>query len=132
MESSSNSVTTGANTTERMDKQSKTKTSVYLPENLFWKFKEEVVRRRLASDTAAMEVAIRQWVEQDAGHERQAAEETRGRNKRLREMLDQILNSGDDEAVAAVRQSIQAVFKELKTRDQNIHLQASARRGEKR
>jgi len=46
-----------------MAKEGKIKTSIYLPSELHWKFKEEVVKRRFASDTAAMEAAIRDWIE---------------------------------------------------------------------
>lgn len=40
----------------------KQKTSLYLPDDLFWKFKETVAARR-TTDTQALEDAVRWWIE---------------------------------------------------------------------
>lgn len=41
--------------------EQKIKTSIYLPETLHWRLKEEALKRRL-SDTNAMQEAIEQWI----------------------------------------------------------------------
>ena len=42
--------------------EEKVKTSIYLPESLYWKLKETAVAMRL-KDTEAMEIAVRRWVQ---------------------------------------------------------------------
>jgi len=94
-----------------MAKVEKIKTSIYLPSNLHWKFKEEVVKRRFASDTAAMEAAIREWIEgEDAGGPVTAAAFAE-KNGRWHELLAQILASGDSEAIRAIQQNLRVLFR---------------------
>lgn len=44
-----------------MEKSSKRKTSIYLPDDLFWDFKKAVIERR-TTDNQALEDAVRQWI----------------------------------------------------------------------
>src|SRR6266481_7690604 len=45
-------------------KAKKIKTSIYLPEDIFWRLKETSTARRM-TDTAAMQAAIEQWIAAD-------------------------------------------------------------------
>ncbi|MEP6960770.1 MAG: hypothetical protein ABI995_01745 [Acidobacteriota bacterium] len=108
-------------------KENKTKTSVYLPESLFWRFKEEVVRRRFASDTAAMEAAIRQWIDEQP---RQSASHVSSEHTGVHQLLEQLLKSGDEAAVTAAQKYLQGLATGEGSRTEEIHLQS--RRGDKR
>jgi Arc/MetJ-type ribon-helix-helix transcriptional regulator len=98
---------------------SKVKTSIYLPSELHWKFKEEVVRRRFASDTAAMEAAIREWTEGDStvGSVPEAASADRWHR-----MLAEIMVSGDTEAIRAVQQNLRVIFRAIAAASE-LHLE---------
>jgi hypothetical protein len=98
----------------------KIKTSVYLPDDLHWKFKEEVVKRRLRSDTAAMEAAIREWIEENP----EAAASLSSATSRWHKMLAQILDSGDTEAIRATQQNLRVVFRAV-SGSSELHLQPS-------
>lgn len=78
------------------------KSTVSLPAELYWRFQEEQVRRRM-SNQAAVTQAIQQWLERrvEAGAQEQLPE-----NERWHGLLAEILASGDQEAIAAVRQNL--------------------------
>jgi hypothetical protein len=88
----------------------KVKTSIYLPSELHWRFKEEVVKRRFASDTAAMEAAIREWTE---GKPTAGVEPAAASGDRWHRMLAQIMVSGDTEAMRAVQQNLRVIFRAI-------------------
>ncbi len=100
----------------------KIKTSIYLPSELHWKFKEEVVKRRFASDTAAMEAAIREWTE---GKPTAGSEPAVASTDRWHRMLDQIIASGDTEAVRAVQQNLRVIFRAVAGASE-LHLERSS------
>lgn len=53
---------------------SKRRTTVYLPDDLIWMIKEVGARRRVKSDTLAVELAVREWVSrEDTAAERASA-----------------------------------------------------------
>jgi len=43
-------------------KPGKKRTTIYLPEELIWKLKEVAAKKRIASDTLAIETAVSEWV----------------------------------------------------------------------
>lgn len=88
----------------------KIKTSLYLPEDVFWKLKEETVRRRFSTDTAAMEEAIKTWI--DAPEPPPSGKAVPAGN-RWHQMLADILASGDREAISAVQHNLM-VFHRVK------------------
>jgi hypothetical protein len=45
----------------QVEKSKKVKTSIYLPNDLFWNWKKALVERRI-SDNDALEQAVRQWL----------------------------------------------------------------------
>jgi len=103
-----------------MAKAQKIKTSIYLPSELHWQFKEEVVKRRFASDTAAMEAAIREWIE---GRPAEAAPEAPA-GGRWHRILADILASGDREAIQAIQQNLRILLRGLAGTSE-LHLEQS-------
>jgi hypothetical protein len=103
-----------------MAKKEKVKTSIYLPSDLHWKFKEEVVKRRLPSDTAAMEAAIREWIEENP----EAGASLASATSRWHQMLAQILASGDTEAIRAIQQNLRMLFRTIASASET-HLERS-------
>lgn len=107
-----------------MTAQKKIKTSLYLPEDLFWELKGETVKRRFPTDTAAMEEAIKIWIDSpDASQS--ASGGSRHPGDRWHDMLADILASGDREAISAVQQNL-LVFHRVKLTkatepENNIH-----------
>ena len=106
-----------------MAKQEKIKTSIYLPGDLHWKFKEEVVKRRLPSDTAAMEAAIREWIEANP----EAGASLASATSRWHDMLGQILASGDNDAIRAIQQNLRVISRAV-SGDSELHLEKQGRK----
>jgi hypothetical protein len=79
------------------------KSTISLPAELYWRFQEEQVRRRL-SNQAAVAQAIQQWLEGRA--ELAAPRERLPQNELWHGLLDDILASGDQEAISAVQQNL--------------------------
>jgi hypothetical protein len=103
-----------------MPREGKVKTSIYLPDDLHWKFKEEVVKRRLPSDTAAMEAAIREWIEENP----EVGASLSSATSRWHNMLAQILESRDTEAIRAIQQNLRVLFRAVAGASE-LHLQRS-------
>ena len=108
------------------ENERKLKTTIYLPESVMWLLRETAVRRRIASDSSAMEEAIRNWHEHIASHTEKnldlgttLAFSRRDLDKlklsepvhRLIRMLITIFSSGKGEAIRAVRQTIEIFYK---------------------
>jgi hypothetical protein len=79
------------------------KSTISLPAELYWRFQEEQVRRRL-SNQAAVAQAIQQWLEGRA--EPAAPRERLAQNQHWHGILEDILASGDQEAISAVQQNL--------------------------
>ena len=104
----------------------KLKTTIYLPESVMWLLREAAVRRRIASDSSAMEAAIRCWHEhvesrtEENANARKNPPSSRGELddlklsqpvRKLIRMLIAIFSSGKDDAIRAVRDTIEIFYK---------------------
>lgn len=90
------------------EKISKEKMTVYLPEELVWKMRERAVDDRISGgDTAAVEVAVAEWV--GAGP---TAKPKPHPNDEWHEALADVLASGHKEAISAVQQNLR-VFRSI-------------------
>jgi len=98
----------------------KLKTTINLPESVMWLLRETAVRKRIASDGAAMEAAIRFWHENSANADLVKALPTSeneadtlklsGPMRPLVRMLNAIFSSGKEDAIRAVRESIRVFY----------------------
>jgi len=110
---------------ERMEKEGKLKTTIYLPESVIWLLRETGVKQRISSDSAAMEAAIRCWhstLNDKPGppsapprlafrvEDLDNLELTESVRKLLR-MLIGILLSEKDDAIRAVRENLEIFYK---------------------
>lgn len=108
------------------ENERKLKTTIYLRESVLWLLREAAVRRRIASDSSAMEEAIRYWhehverqTEENLNVEKNVALSRRDLDNlkvsepvhKLIRMLIAIFSSGKDEAIRAVRQTIEIFYK---------------------
>ncbi len=78
------------------------KSTVSLPTELYWRFQEEQVRRRMSNQAAVIQ-AIQEWID---GRVEAATREDLPENERWHRLLTDILSSGDQEAIMAVRQNL--------------------------
>lgn len=78
------------------------KSTVSLPAELYWRFQEEQVRRRMSNQAAVIQ-AIQEWIE---GRAEVGTPEKLAENERWHRLLTDILSSGDQEAILAVRQNL--------------------------
>ena len=90
------------------------KSTISLPAELYWRFQEEQGRRRMNNQTAVTE-AIQQWVEKRA--ETIAPRERMAQNEHWHGILDDILTSSDQEAIAAVQQNLLVFHRLMRSAD---------------
>src|SRR5579883_2699926 len=111
-----------------MEADRKLKTTINLSESVMWLLRETAVRHRIASDSAAMERAIRFWHESSttadlrnalALSEAEADDlKLSGPLRPLVRMLAVIFASGKEDVIRVVRETIQVFYKSVSTGSQ--------------